>query len=69
MGWKYLQYKYKYNMYGMEIPARVISLWRWDQLGLDGGQSAVSAGSRPLDKHVLAYVLDLLDYVHTSPYI
>ena len=59
-------------MNGMEIPARVISLWPWDQLGLDGGEDNLRS---LLDPDRLIYictclaVFDLLDYVHTWPYI
>ena len=41
-------------MYGMEIPARVISLWRWDQLGLDGGEDNLRS---LLDPGRLIYIL------------
>ena len=54
----------------MEIPARVISLWPWDQLGLDGREDNLRSLLDP-DRliYILDYILDLLDYVHTWPYI
>ena len=54
----------------MEIPARVISLWPWDQLGLDGREDNLRSLLDP-DRliYILYYILDLLDYVHTWPYI
>ena len=42
------------HMYGMEIPARVISLWPWDQLGLDGGEDNLRS---LLDPGRLIYIL------------
>ena len=54
----------------MEIPARVISLWPWDQLGLDGREDNLRSLLDP-DRliFILYYILDLLEYVHTWPYI
>ena len=54
----------------MEIPARVISLWPWDQLGLDGREDNLRSLLDP-DRlvFILYCILDLLDYVHTWPYI
>ena len=54
----------------MEIPARVISLWPWDQLGLDGREDNLRSLLDP-DRlvFILYCILDLLDYVNTWPYI
>ena len=63
----------------MEIPARVISLWPWDQLGLDGREDNLRSLLDPdrlvlgtwyltvyliyLTMYILGHIFDLLDHL------